>query len=555
MYKGFFGLKETPFSIAPNPHYLYLSDRHKEALAHLMFGLRETGGFVLLTGEVGTGKTTTSRCLLEQVPDDTQVAFILNPTLTEHELLATICDEFSINYDADATIKNLTDEIRDFLLLNHKSQKNALLIIDEAQHLRSEVLEQLRLLTNLETNTKKLLQVILIGQPELQELLRRKELRQLAQRITARYHLLPLTQPEVASYVIHRLKVAGCERGIFTDSAMKKLHKLSGGIPRIINLLCDRALMGAYGQSKALIDHKIVAGAAVEALGTTQPTKWNEKLPSNASLQPLVEYFGRTLKLTKFKLAFSCAFAVLFAITINLTIQSDDDALISYPVEEKAPAKLVLTSHLSDDDELIKQARSLPNTFYDLLTIWQIDINEQLSEPCEQVVKWDLSCYWMKGSLPSVITLNYPTILQLFDRQGNPFYGILTTVEQGKYKIQLGIDSIMVDRAWLDLYWRGGAVVLWQKPDEYSGVINPQSELEYIQWLEDKLALVLDVMPRKVTEFDAHLQRNLHQFQNLVGLPLSPQADEETLITLHHKINRFGPRLIELEQVQSKTGF
>ncbi|WP_445775441.1 ExeA family protein, partial [Shewanella sp.] len=224
MYKAFYGLNDNPFSIAPNPHYMFLSDRHREALAHLTYGLGETGGFVLLTGEVGTGKTTVSRCLLEQIPDNTDTAFILNPSLTELELLATLCDELEIAYGDNPTLKQLTDLISMYLLNNHKNGRNTVLIIDEAQHLRSEVLEQLRLLTNLETNTKKLLQVILIGQPELQQLLKRQDLRQLAQRITARYHLLPLNKEEIALYVQHRLQVAGRHEPLFTRKAIAALH-------------------------------------------------------------------------------------------------------------------------------------------------------------------------------------------------------------------------------------------------------------------------------------------------------------------------------------------
>ena len=281
MYTGFFGLSEQPFSIAPNPNYLFMSDRHKEALAHLTHGLGDSGGFVLLTGEVGTGKTTVSRRMLDQLPENTDVAFILNPTLSELELLATICDEFRIRFKrADATLKMLTDKIKNRLLKNHKEGKNTILIIDEAQHLKSEVLEQLRLLTNLETNTRKLLQIILIGQPELQQLLKRQELRQLAQRITARYHLLPLTVQEIAMYIQHRLQVAGCQRPIFDKKAIEHIHQSTKGIPRLVNLLADRALMGAYALQSPVVTKKIVAQAAKEILAleqqptNTTPWKW-----------------------------------------------------------------------------------------------------------------------------------------------------------------------------------------------------------------------------------------------------------------------------------------
>ncbi|MGI5308990.1 ExeA family protein [Rheinheimera sp. WS51] len=280
MYTGFFGLTSAPFSIAPNPDFLYLSPRHAEALAHLRYGLGDAGGFVLLTGEVGTGKTTVSRSLLQELDENAEVAFILNPTLSELELLAAICDELKIRYKkSDASLKLLGDKIKQRLLKNHQLGKQTLLIIDEAQHLQPAVLEQLRLLTNLETNTQKLLQVILIGQPELQEVLKRNDLRQLAQRITARYHLLPLDLHEVQQYLTYRLKVSGCQRPIFTVAAIKKLYQLSGGIPRLVNLMADRALLAAYSQQQALVNDKLVLLAANEVLPLTLSNKPN-KLPS-----------------------------------------------------------------------------------------------------------------------------------------------------------------------------------------------------------------------------------------------------------------------------------
>lgn len=274
MYTAFFGLTSAPFSIAPNPDFMYLSPRHAEALAHLRYGLGEAGGFVLLTGEVGTGKTTVSRCLLQELDDSAEVAFILNPTLSELELLAAICDELKIRYKkADASLKLLGDKIKARLLKNHQQGKKTLLIIDEAQHLQPAVLEQLRLLTNLETNTRKLLQVILIGQPELQQLLQRNDLRQLAQRITARYHLLPLNLAEVQQYLKYRLQVAGCQRPVFNDKAVKKLFQLSGGIPRLVNLMADRALLGAYSQQQPLVTDKLVTLAASEILPLSAQVK------------------------------------------------------------------------------------------------------------------------------------------------------------------------------------------------------------------------------------------------------------------------------------------
>lgn len=289
MYTAYFGLSEAPFTIAPDPAYLFLSDRHREALSHLTYGLGDNGGFVLLTGEVGTGKTTISRTVMEKLPENTQLAFILNPTLSCEELLATICDNLKIRYKkTGATLKYLTDKIQQKLISNHEQGINTLVIIDEAQHLQAEVLEQLRLLTNLETNTKKLLQVILIGQPELQQLLQRRDLRQLAQRITARYHLMPLTQQELASYIQHRLSVANCTRSLFNKGAIAAIHKISQGIPRIVNLLCDRALVLAYSDNQAVVNRKIVVEAAQEALGEAVEPQWWHSLWIKATLTSLI---------------------------------------------------------------------------------------------------------------------------------------------------------------------------------------------------------------------------------------------------------------------------
>lgn len=268
MYREYFGLNENPFSIAPDPRYLYLSEQHREALAHLLYGIESDGGFVLLTGEVGTGKTTICRCLLEQIPKDCEVAFIFNPKLTVGELLSTICDEFKIEYPADTeSVKVFVDLINRYLLAAHASGHKAVLIIDEAQNLKADVLEQIRLLTNLETNQRKLLQIILLGQPELREKLSQPELRQLAQRIIARYHLGPLNNREASDYVTHRLTVAGARRLIFPQSTLHQLHRLSGGIPRLINVLCDRAMLGCYAQGKETVDKITLARAAKEVFG------------------------------------------------------------------------------------------------------------------------------------------------------------------------------------------------------------------------------------------------------------------------------------------------
>jgi type II secretory pathway predicted ATPase ExeA len=270
MYLPFFGLKQEPFSIAPDPRYLFMSERHREALAHLLYGVRGGGGFVLLSGEIGAGKTTVCRCFLEQIPKRCNVAYIFNPKLTVEELLRTICEEFHIpaGHPGPASVKDYVDVLNAFLLRTHAVGQNNVLIIDEAQNLSADVLEQLRLLTNLETSERKLLQIILIGQPELRTMLARPELEQLAQRVTARFHLDSLSLRETVQYVRHRLSVAGLNRPTpFDREALQRIHELSRGVPRRINLLCDRSLLGAYATGKPRADREIVEKAALEVFG------------------------------------------------------------------------------------------------------------------------------------------------------------------------------------------------------------------------------------------------------------------------------------------------
>ena len=273
MYADYFGLKEASFSITPDPHYLYLSQRHREALAHLLYGAEGNGGFVQLTGEVVTGKTTICRAFMEQIPERVDLALILNPALTVVELLQAICQEFHIPQVQDETSRMvLVDKLNRYLLKAHANGRRPVLMIDEAQNLSPDVLEQLRLLTNLETSKHKLLQIFLVGQPELQEILQRQELRQLAQRITARYHLTPLNEAETADYIRHRLAVAEVERPLFNRSALRQIHKLSGGVPRLINMLSDRALLGAFATHRQTADASIVKKAAAELQGTQRET-------------------------------------------------------------------------------------------------------------------------------------------------------------------------------------------------------------------------------------------------------------------------------------------
>jgi general secretion pathway protein A len=285
LYGAWFGLQREPFSIAPDPRTLFMSERHREALAHLLYGVQGGGGFVLLTGEIGAGKTTVSRCFLEQVPEGCRVAYVFNPKQSVDELLWTIAQEFGVQVLGQAFAagagdrieggsKALVDALNRFLLQVHAQGGQAVLVIDEAQALSAEVLEQLRLLTNLETSERKLLQIVLIGQPELRAMVASPGLEQLAQRVIARYHLGPLSAPDTARYVHHRLAVAGLSGPLpFDAAALKRVHERSRGVPRRINLLCDRALLGAYATGRRSVDAGIVERAAAEVAGEPLPAE------------------------------------------------------------------------------------------------------------------------------------------------------------------------------------------------------------------------------------------------------------------------------------------
>ncbi|MEE1673580.1 AAA family ATPase [Agarivorans aestuarii] len=543
MYLDYFGLKESPFSIAPNPDFLFMSERHKEALAHLTFGLGETGGFVLLTGEVGTGKTTVSRALLKQVPENTQVALVLNPSLTELELLATVCDELSIEYDREVfSVKDYGDAIRKRLLENHFQGGNTMLLIDEAQHLSVEVLEQLRLLTNFETDTRKLLRVVLIGQPELQQKLKQPILRQLAQRITARYHLLPLTVNEVEAYVRHRLMVAGCERPLFAPAVIKQLFKAAEGIPRVINLLCDRALLAAYGRDQMQVDKKALNQAIEEvALGEPKASGINLNYVLSGALAACLIVVAWFILQQPTKLED----------TSQVLVTAAPAPVLEEPEVEVVAVEPVVLEQSPDDIQAIKQEwqqlranNSLPARSWQLLLrTWGYDVaNAQAN--CNLVTSLNLYCLNLTGGERALREVNLPAVVEL-EEEGHYFYAVVRhwgpTLE-----LWMGDRAIMVSRSWFGQRWNGEFQVLWKQPPGFTGVLKQGNQGEAVYWLEQSLSLIQGQRPRKTFNFDAQLSRQVQQFQQQNRLSADGIAGVFTLLRLNQQIYVDQPRLQEL---------
>ncbi|MDM4768159.1 AAA family ATPase [Pelomonas sp. SE-A7] len=531
MYAKFFGLQQEPFSIAPDPRYLFMSERHRDALAHLLYGLRGGGGFVLLTGEIGAGKTTVCRCFLEQVPEQCQVAYIFNPKLTVLELLRTVCEEFHIEPPAGSdTVKPLVDAINAFLLKAHADGRNCVLIIDEAQNLSAEVLEQLRLLTNLETSERKLLQIVLIGQPELRQVLQRPELEQLAQRVIARFHLEALSEAETAQYIHHRLGVAGFDgSGPFDRAAIRRIQRLSRGVPRRINLLCDRALLGAYSQGRRKITARLLEQAAAEVFG--------------------VRPGGRRALAWTLGLA-GLGVAVAAAATWVAVGKRQEPHVIKPVAAASAPPPAVASAPASavppfDPNAPLSLAlRNERDGWRELLSQWgQVLPEGETGEPCAAVKQLGLQCLRSEGGLAQLRLLARPALLSLIDGSGQRAYALLVRLDEESAELQAGGHSQRVGLAALSRQWRGEFALLWRVPPGYDG----QARAEPLAgWLDQQLAKALgeaaagDGSPRP---FDAALQARVAAFQRAQGLRADGLAGPITLMQLNRAAGIAEPRL------------
>jgi general secretion pathway protein A len=540
MYAPYFGLKSEPFSIAPDPRYLFMSERHREALAHLLYGLGGGGGFVLLSGEIGTGKTTVCRLFLEQIPKDCNVAYIFNPKLTVIELLQSICDEFHIpvpGKELPPTVKDYLDPLNEFLLQAHAAGRNNVLIIDEAQNLSAEVLEQLRLLTNLETPERKLLQIVLIGQPELRSMLARPELEQLAQRVIARYHLGALTPAETAHYVRHRLEVAGLSRPLpFERKALQRVHDLSRGVPRRINLLCDRALLGAFANSQAAVDRATVDKAAAEVFDAP-PVIASSSARRTAGLLGLGVAAG----------------AGLFAIFATVTKEAAPPppqaravaAVPAVPASAAAPASSVVMTVAAPPAPSVSAPppallRDSNAAWRELAQAWKVTPPE--GDPCRALQKEQLQCFSRNLSLAVIRELGRPGILTLDAATGAPSYALLTGLGRDSATLRAAGTEQTVTLAALAARWQGDFSTLWRMPPGYTGqASNPSGET--LEWISTKLGGdgAAPSQPRR--EFDAQLKTRLRAFQLAHGLAADGQPGPMTFMQLNRAAGVEEPRL------------
>jgi general secretion pathway protein A len=554
MYLEHFNLTERPFSITPDPRFLYMSARHREALAHLLYGLGDGGGFVQLTGEVGTGKTTICRCLLEQIPDNVDLAVVLNPKVTAIELIATVCDELGIGYDADnVSIKSLTDVLNRYLLDAYARGRHTVLIIDEAQNLSADVLEQVRLLTNLETSTQKLLQIILIGQPELRSLLAREDMRQLAQRVTARYHLEPISREETDAYIRHRLQICGSSQTVFNKGAVNKIQHLSGGIPRLINVLCDRSMLGAFVEGRAQVDAKVVKKAASEVLAESHDDKEDSsRLPLLLGLLSILLIIGLATGYQSWKRS-------------EVATVVADDASVSTPAAD-VPGKVVPVTapnlsaeEIADVVEEVPEPRSLAtllteadSSYYrsawtELFALWSVVLPESV-EPdfCDFARQYGLLCLEEQGNWNALRQFDRPVILTLVAADGERVAVLLQHLDDSVAEVIIGDELYRLTPDQVKQNWYGEFTLLLQGPPGGRLFLRAGDRDPVVSWIRDQLEVAQGIkLPvADPLDFDYALQREVLAFQRDHGLTADGVVGKYTMIHLNTASGREGvPRL------------
>jgi general secretion pathway protein A len=564
LYTAWFGMKAEPFSIAPDPRYLFMSERHREALAHLLYGVSGGGGFVLLTGEIGAGKTTVCRAFLEQIPRRCNVAYIFNPKLSVPELLQAICEEFRIPVPVTAdSNKACIDALNQFLLRTHAVGQNNVLIIDEAQNLDPAVLEQLRLLTNLETSERKLLQIMLIGQPELRQILQQPSLEQLAQRVIARYHLDALSPKETAQYIRHRLAVAGLpDSELFEARAAARVHQLTGGVPRRINLLCDRALLGAYALNRRSVSQAMVDKAATEVFdldrlpgqpphveGVSRLPRWAWPVLGAAALAAggavlAVQHPQHWPHLWIRPVAAAASAHAPASATAPPTAPAASSRPTGGPVAAAPSLASHATASLLPQRLDLSQAiwRKEDDALQALARRWDRDLPAR--DTCSQALKQQLPCFSSSAGLALIRQLERPVVLTLLDEEGRTVYGLLTDLTDRSATLVFGEQTQTVSLTALALAWRGQFSTFWLAPEGYRQKLVPGSKGPAVDWLAQRLASVQQTdTPNGAQTLDAVLQSRLTAFQVSQGIKPDGMAGAMTFMQINRLTGVTEPRL------------
>ncbi len=566
MYLDYFDLNERPFSITPDPRFLYMSARHREALAHLLYGLSDNGGFVQLTGEVGTGKTTMCQCLLEQVPENVNIALVLNPKVTASELLATVLDELGVEYPANVTSnKVLIDLLNKHLLEAYANGRHTVLIIDEAQNLSTEVLEQIRLLTNLETPSHKLLKIILIGQPELRDLLAREDMRQLAQRVTARYHLQPLSAAETGAYIRHRLRVTGISKPLFSKGAVRRIQHSSKGVPRLINVLCDRALLGAYVEGKSRVDGRLLGRAAREVLAEQGKRK-------SPGISYLIWLLIGVATMSLVVLAYLQQPWVTRPapgpeVADNKPAAVQPEALPALDEAELPPVAADLSGAAGGDTQADtggEQEPGLDVTELELLLgradtswtqqawrglfqRWAVQLPEQMNtDYCGYALQYGLLCTPGQGDWLTLRKFNRPAIISLATPEGGQVWGLLQQLSGSQARLVLGGESILASVDQVGAFWYGEYVLLFQATPAGRLQLQLGDRNADVRWLREQLEQIQGVklLAPDPLLFDNALQQQVMDFQQSRGLLVDGIVGKNTLIQLNTSAGREGVPLL-----------
>ncbi|KAB0286108.1 AAA family ATPase [Vibrio fortis] len=547
MYKEYFGFVEMPFSIVPNSRYLFLSQRHQEAMQNLQAGLGDGGGFAMLTGEVGTGKTTVAKAMLASLDDQTQAGLILNPTFSNIELLEAVCDEFEIDYPEQASLKQLSQAIHSFLLNSHEQGIQTLLVIDEAQHLAADVLEQLRLLTNLETDSRKLLKVLLVGQPELQQHLQTNQLRQLAQRITGRYHLLPLNAQEASKYIAFRLETAGAQQMLFSNRAVKSIAQYTHGIPRLINLVCDKALQLSFHQGEKTPSQATVEQACQQIMSFQAEVYQAPVKQQSAVWSKLVQYSALSA------LGLGLAWGTFMYLPQNIDkwfakeqvasdfepqIKTATQAPIEIQAETTAP---LLPEHIAQQ---LTQGTSRASAIQDLYQLWgyQSSLRDGLclSEPQSVFV-----CVEGQATLRELIQLNSPVVLNLtFEEQS--YHAVLYGLSDKSVELLVNQSLVQIPVSALEALWQGDYVAIWKQP--LRETLREGDSGEAVVMLDLLLSEALGENVTGQELFDDELKRKVEAFQIWQGMSVDGIAGKRTLARLQRIAQLDSPILMSINE-------